>query len=96
VKIIDKIQRFSYLYGYTIYWGDAVWCETCDISNVSQLKRIKKALSTSITEARTLRDRYLKEISVYGDIQRNEPVKESKLFGEVAQQWVKIMSIIRA
>jgi len=54
-------------------------------------KRIKKALSRSITEARRLRDKYLKEISVYGDIQRNEPVKEAKLFGEVAQQWVKIM-----
>jgi len=55
-------------------------------------KRIKKALSKSITEARRLRDKYLEEISVYGDIQRNEPVKETKLFGEVAQQWVKIMS----
>lgn len=55
-------------------------------------KRIKKALSKSITEARRLRDKYLKEISVYGDIQRDEPVKETKLFGEVAQQWVKIMS----
>jgi len=54
-------------------------------------KRIKKALSRSITEARRLRDKYLKEISVYGGIQRDEPVKETKLFGEVAQQWVKIM-----
>ncbi|MCD4811243.1 tyrosine-type recombinase/integrase [bacterium] len=55
-------------------------------------KRIKKALSGSITDARILRDKYLKEISLLGDIQRNEPVKESKLFGEVAQQWAKIMS----
>ncbi len=55
-------------------------------------KRIKKALSGSITESRRLRDKYLKEISVYGDIQRNEPVKETKVFGEVAEQWVKIMS----
>jgi integrase len=55
-------------------------------------KRIKKALSGSITDARRLRDKYLKEISLLGDIQRNEPLKESKLFGEVAQQWAKIMS----
>lgn len=55
-------------------------------------KRIKKALSGSITDARRLRDKYLNEISLLGDIQRNEPVKESKLFGEVAQQWAKIMS----
>ncbi len=54
-------------------------------------KRIKKALSTSITEARRIRDKYLKEINVYGAIQRSEPVKEAKLFGEVAQQWIKIM-----
>lgn len=54
-------------------------------------KRIKKALSGSITEARRLRDKYLKEISVYGDIQGKKPVKETKLFGEIAQQWVKIM-----
>jgi integrase len=55
-------------------------------------KRIKKALSGSITDARRLRDKYLKEISLLGNIQRNEPVKESKSFGEVAQQWAKIMS----
>jgi integrase len=55
-------------------------------------KRIKKALSGSITESRRLRDKYLKEISVYGNIQINEPVKETKLFGEVAQQWAEIMS----
>ena len=54
-------------------------------------KRIKKALSASITEARRIRDKYLKEISVYGEIRRSEPVKETKFFGAVAQQWVKIM-----
>jgi len=54
-------------------------------------KRIKKALSVSITEARRIRDKYLKEISVYGDIQRRKPVKETELFGEVSQQWIKIM-----
>ncbi len=54
-------------------------------------KRVKKALSRSITEARTLRDDYINEINLYGFIKKDEPVKESKLFGEVAQQWVKIM-----
>ncbi len=54
-------------------------------------KRIKKALSMSITEARRLRDKYLNEINVYGDIQGNKPVKENKLFGEVVEQWAKIM-----
>ena len=54
-------------------------------------KRIKKALSRSITEARTLRDDYINEINLYGFIKKDEPVKESKLFGEVAEQWVKIM-----
>ena len=55
-------------------------------------KRIKKALSRSITEARTLRDDYINEINLYGFIKKDEPVKGSKFFGEVAQQWVKIMS----
>ncbi len=53
-------------------------------------KRIKKALSESVTEARRLRDEYLRDISINGDIQRDEPEKETKLFGEVAEQWVKI------
>lgn len=66
--------------------GDAWYFEA-----MARGKRIKKALSGSITEARKLRDKYLKEISLLGDIQRNEPVKESKKFGEVAQQWVKTM-----
>ena len=53
-------------------------------------KRIKKALSTSITQARQLRDIHLKEINLYGDIRKPEPKKTTKLFGEVAQQWAKI------
>ena len=32
-------------------------------------KRIKKALHASITEARRLRDDYLKEVRLHGDIQ---------------------------
>jgi hypothetical protein len=55
-------------------------------------KRIKKALSMSITEARRLRDDYINEISLNGFIKKEEPVKETKLFGEVAQQWAEIMS----
>jgi len=54
-------------------------------------KRIKKALSESVTEARKLRDQYLKEILVYGDIQQPQPVNNSgPLFGELAKEWIKI------
>ena len=53
-------------------------------------KRIKKPLSTSITEARRLRYKLLDEIKLYGDISKPEPLKVEKLFGEVAEQWVKI------
>ena len=55
-------------------------------------KRIKKALSMSITEARRLRDDFINEINLYGLIKKEEPVKETKLFGEVAQQWAEIIS----
>jgi len=56
-------------------------------------KRTKKALSESVTEARSLRDQYLKEIQLYGDIQRNEdPSEDGPLFGELAQKWAKIKS----
>jgi len=56
-------------------------------------KRTKKALSESVTEARSLRDQYLKEILIYGDIQRNEdPSEDGPLFGELAQKWAKITS----
>jgi integrase len=53
-------------------------------------RRIKKSLSKSILEARRLRDDYVREINLHGDIKRREPVKETKLFGEVAQQWAKL------
>jgi len=54
-------------------------------------KWIKKALSTSVTEARRLRDKYLKENMVYGDIQSNQAKDpEGPLFGEVAKRWAKI------
>ena len=58
-------------------------------------KWIKKALCEKVTEARNLRDEYLKDILVYGDIQRNEnkdPGEDGLLFGELAQKWSKIKS----
>jgi len=54
-------------------------------------KWIKKGLSTSVTEARRLRDEYLKEIVVYGDIQKPQVSQdEGLLFGEVAKEWIEI------
>ena len=56
-------------------------------------KWIKKALCEKVTEARNLRDEYLKNILVYGDIQRNENKDSSEnglLFGELAEKWAKI------
>ena len=56
-------------------------------------KLIKKALSQSITEARGMRDQILREIQIYGNPQTMKPVDQfGKLFGEVAQDWVKIIS----
>lgn len=61
-------------------------------------KRLKKSLSSSVTEARTIRDQYLKELAVYGEIQSINPVlhageteEKEVLFGEVAEKWVKIV-----
>jgi integrase len=54
-------------------------------------KRIKMALSDSVTEARKLRDHYLREIHLYGCIQRDLDTNEDgPLFGELAQEWIKI------
>ncbi len=54
-------------------------------------RRIKKALGESVTEARNLRDEYLKDILFYGDIQQPQPVSDSgPLFGELAKEWIKI------
>ena len=57
-------------------------------------KRIKKALSNSLVNARRVRDQYLQEIMFNGDIQRPE-VKDSAddglLFGEFAVNWAKII-----
>jgi len=56
-------------------------------------KLIKKALSKSITEARGMRDQILREIQIYGNPQTTKPADQSgKLFGEITQDWVKIIS----
>jgi len=56
-------------------------------------KRIRKALSQSITEARRKRNEHLEEIRLYGDIQRpKQQASSDTLFGEVAQEWVQIIS----
>jgi integrase len=52
---------------------------------------IKEALSTSLTEARRLRDPRLKELLVYGGVQKHDSEEASgPLFGKLAQQWAKI------
>jgi integrase len=52
---------------------------------------IKKSLSTSVTEARRLRDEYLKQLYVHGDIQSRPAQGENNiLFGELAERWAKI------
>ena len=51
-------------------------------------KRIKRAISTSKLEAQRIRDQWLKEILLYGEIQEPEIELEPMLFGEVAKLWV--------
>ena len=63
---------------------DKVWYFVAMVRN----KRIKKALTTSVTEARKLRDEYLDEIRINGDIQRVEPETDGRLFGEVAKKCI--------
>ena len=55
-------------------------------------KKIKKALSQSITEARRLRDELLREVVLHGDIPtRKSENGASVLFGEFALTWAKII-----
>lgn len=52
---------------------------------------IRKTLSTSITEARRLRDELLREINLHGDIIKPRVADdEGPLFGEMAEKWAKI------
>lgn len=54
---------------------------------------IRKTLSTSITEARRLRDDLLRDLALYGDIQRPQPANDGNpLFGELAEKWYRIRS----
>jgi integrase len=54
--------------------------------------RIRKALSTNVTEARRLRDQYLDQLATHGRIldEDNCPAEAPKLFGEVARLWADI------
>ena len=57
-------------------------------------KWTKKCLSSSVTEARRLRDEYMKEIMVYGDIQQPQVENDrGPLFGEIAERWANIKSM---
>ncbi|MGM0664696.1 MAG: hypothetical protein ACQET7_10990 [Thermodesulfobacteriota bacterium] len=56
---------------------------------------IKKALSTSVTEARRKRDEHLRNLDLYGSIDPpEEPIVQEAdpgpLFGEVAERWARI------
>ena len=56
-------------------------------------KWIKKGLSRNMTEARRLRDQYLKEILIHGDIEKSQgDDNKGPLFGELAEKWAKIKS----
>jgi integrase len=55
-------------------------------------RRIRKALSQSITEARRIRDGYIREIKLNGDIRNVQQTDDGgPLFGELVEKWVKIM-----
>ena len=55
-----------------------------------QMKNVKFSLhTTSITEARRLRDKYYKEMLAYGHLNR-EDKKEVPLFGALAQEWSEL------
>jgi integrase len=51
---------------------------------------IRKTLSTSVTEARRLRDDLLKDMS--GDLRRPQVAEDDPLFGELAERWYRIRS----
>lgn len=55
-------------------------------------RRIRKALSQSVTEARRIRDEYIREIKLNGDIRNIQQTDDAgPLFGEVVEKWVKVM-----
>jgi integrase len=52
---------------------------------------IRKALSTSVTEARLLRDEYLENLKSHSVIQSDDNNEKDILFGELAERWSKII-----
>lgn len=59
-------------------------------------KRYYFSLSTSLTEARKIRDEYLVEIKAFGEIQsikQTDSLNEGSLFGEVSLQWIEHASM---
>jgi len=55
-------------------------------------KKVKKALSQSLIEARRLRDELLREVALHGDIPTRTPHDgPGPLFGEMAMEWVEII-----
>lgn len=54
-------------------------------------RRIRKALSQSITESRILRDEYIRSIKLTGDLPNTRQTDEKPLFGELVEKWHKIM-----
>ena len=55
-------------------------------------RRVRKALSQSITEARILRDEYIRDIKLTGDIRNIQQTDEGAIVGELAVKWDKIMT----
>jgi integrase len=54
-------------------------------------RRTRKALSQSVSEARRIRDEYLRDIKLYGDLQTVKTNDgRGPLFGEVVEKWVKV------
>ncbi len=55
-------------------------------------RRIRKALSQSVTEARRIRDEYIRDIKLTGDVRNVQQTDiTGPLFGEVVEKWVKVM-----
>ena len=55
-------------------------------------KKVKRALSQSITKARELRDELLREVVLNGEIPSREPQNgPGPLFGEMALEWFEVM-----
>jgi len=67
--------------------------DTWHLVAMSGGKRIKKALSKSVLEARRLRDEYLEDIRLTGDISKPKVHTDGMLFGEVATQWAEVHEV---